>query len=44
MEGSAAIFVSGLELNEQSLYRTFQGYFPPSFASFDQAVSEENIF
>jgi hypothetical protein len=38
------MFVNGLELNEQSLQRTFQGYFLPSFYSFSQAVSEEKIF
>ena len=40
----AAMFVNGLELNEQSLQRTFQGCFLPSFDSFGQAVSEEKIF
>jgi hypothetical protein len=39
-----AMFVTGLELNEQSLWRTFQGCFLPSFDSFGQAVSEEKIF
>ena len=38
-----AMFVNGSELNEQSLYRTFQGCFLPSFGSFGQAVSEEKI-
>ena len=38
-----AMFVNGLELNEQYLYRTFQGCFLPSFGSFGQAVSEEKI-
>ena len=28
------------EINEQSLYRTFQGYFLPNFDSFGQVVSE----
>ena len=37
----AARFVNRLELNEQSLQRTFQGCFLPSFDSFGQAVSEE---
>jgi hypothetical protein len=36
----AAIFVNGLELNEQSLYRTFHGCFLPNFDSFSQAVTE----
>ena len=40
----AAMFVNGSELNEQSLQRTFQGCFLPSFDSFGQAVSEEEIF
>ena len=39
-----AMFVSGSELNEQFLQRTFQGCFLPSFDSFGQAVSEEKIF
>ena len=39
----AAMFVNGSELNEQSLQRTFQGCFLPSFDSFGQAVSEEKI-
>jgi hypothetical protein len=39
-----AIFVNGSELNEQSLWRIFQGCFLPSFGSFGQAVSEEKIF
>ena len=39
-----AMFVNGSELNEQSLQRTFQGCFLPSFDSFGQAVSEEKIF
>ena len=38
------MFVTGSELNEQSLWRTFQGCFLPSFDSFGQAVSEEKIF
>jgi hypothetical protein len=33
----AALFVNGSELNEQSLYRIFQGCFLPSFDSFDRA-------
>ena len=40
----AAMFVNGSELNEQSLYRTFQGCFLPSFDPFGQVVSEETIF
>jgi hypothetical protein len=36
-----AMFVNGSELNEQSLQRTFQGCFLPSFDSFGQVVSEE---
>ena len=40
----AAMFVNGSELNEQSLQRTFQGCFLPSFDSFGQAVSEKKIF
>ena len=39
-----AMFVSGLELNEQSSQRTFQGCFLPSFDSYGQTVSEEKIF
>ena len=38
-----AMFVNGSELNEQSLQRTFQEWFLPSFDSFGQAVSEEKI-
>ena len=38
------MFVNRSELNEQSLERTFQGCFLPSFDSFGQAVSEEKIF
>jgi hypothetical protein len=34
------MFVNGSELNEQSLQRTFQGCFLPSFDSFGQAVAE----
>jgi hypothetical protein len=37
-------FINGSELNEQSLQRTFQGCFLPSFDPFGQAVSEEMIF
>ena len=33
----AAMFVNGSELNEQSLYRTFEGCFLPIFDSFDRA-------
>jgi hypothetical protein len=40
----AAIFVNGLELNEQSLQRTFQGCLLPSFDSFGKVVSEVKIF
>ena len=40
----AAMFDNGSELKEQSLQRTFQGCFLPSFDSFGQAVSEETIF
>ena len=39
-----AMFVNGLELNEQSLQKAFQGCFLPSFDSFGQAVAEEKIF
>ena len=39
-----AMFVNGSELNEQSLQRTFQGCFLPSFDSFGKAVLEETIF
>ena len=39
-----AMFVNGLKLNEQSLYRTFHGCFLPNFDSFGQAVTEEKIF
>ena len=39
-----AMFVNGSELNEQSLYRTFQGCFLPNFDSFGQAVTEGKIF
>ena len=39
-----AMFVNGSELNEQFLQKTVQGCFLPSFDSFGQAVSEENIF
>jgi hypothetical protein len=40
----AVMFVNESELNEQSLQRTFQGCFLPSFGSFDKAASEEKIF
>ena len=40
----AAMFVNGSELNEQSLQRTFQECFLPSFNSFGKAVLEEMIF
>jgi hypothetical protein len=36
-----AMFARGSELNEQSLWRTFQGCFLPNFDSFGQEVSEE---
>ena len=39
-----AMFVNELEVNEQSLQRTFQGYFLPSFGSFGKTVSEEKNF
>jgi hypothetical protein len=40
----AALFVNGSELNELSLWRTFQGCFLPSFDSFGKAVLGEMIF
>ena len=40
----AAMFVNGSVLNEQSLQRTFQGCFLPSFGSFGKVASEEKIF
>ena len=39
-----AMFDNGLGRNEQYLQRTFHRCFLPSFGSFGQAVSEENIF
>ena len=39
-----AMFVNGSERNEQSLQRTFQGCFLPSFDSFGKAVLEETFF
>ena len=39
-----AMFVIGSGRNEQSLQRTFQRCFLPSFGSFGLAVSEEKIF
>ena len=39
-----AIFDNGSGLNEQSLQRTYQRCYLPSFSSFGQAVSEENIY
>jgi hypothetical protein len=39
-----AMFVNESELNEQSLKRTFQGCFLPSFSSFGKAASEKKIF
>jgi hypothetical protein len=38
------MFINRWELNAQSLWMTFQGCFLPSFDSFDQAVTEENLF
>jgi hypothetical protein len=40
----AAMFINRLEQNEQSLQRTFHRCFLPSFSSFGQVVSEEEIF
>ena len=40
----SAMFVNGSGQNEQSFQRTFHRCFLPSFGSFGQAVSEENIF
>ena len=40
----AAMSVNRLGQDEQSLQRTFHRCFLPSFGSFGQAVSEENIF
>ena len=40
----AAMFVNALELNEQSLQRTFQGCFLPNFDSFGQVATEEKTF
>jgi hypothetical protein len=37
------LFVNGLGQNEQTLKRTFHRCFLPSFGSFGQMVSEENI-
>ena len=39
----AAMFVNESELNQQSLYRTSQGCFLPSFSSFSQAISENIV-
>jgi hypothetical protein len=39
-----AMFFNGSELIEQSLLRTFQGCFLPSFDSFGQVVSEVIFF
>jgi len=39
-----AMFVNGSKQNEQSLERTFHKCFVPSFGSFSQAISEEEIF
>ena len=40
----AAMFINESELNAQSLQRTFQGCFLPSFDSFVQVVLEDKIF
>ena len=40
----AAMFVNRSELNEQSLQRTFQGCFLPSFDSFGQVVQRRRFF
>ena len=39
-----AIFANGSERNGQPLQRTFHRCFLPSFDSFGQAVSDENVF
>ena len=39
-----AMFVNGLERNEQSLQRTFHGCFLTSFCSFGQAVQRRRLF
>ena len=39
-----AMFVNGSGQNEQTLQRTFDRCFLPSFGSFGQAVSEDKIF
>jgi hypothetical protein len=39
-----AMFVNGSGQNEQPSQRTFHRCFLPSFGSFGQEVSEENIF
>jgi hypothetical protein len=41
---AVAIFVNGSRWNEQSLLRTFDRCFLPSFGSFGQAVLEKKIF
>jgi hypothetical protein len=38
-----AMFVNGWGRYKQSIERTFQRCFPPSFGSFGHAVSEEKI-
>ena len=38
------MFVNGSGRNKQFLLNTLHKYFLPSFGSFDQAISEENIF
>jgi hypothetical protein len=40
----AVMFVNKSELNEQSLWSTFQGCILPSFGSFGKAASEKKIF
>jgi hypothetical protein len=40
----AVMFVNGSGRNEQSLQKTYHRCFLPSFGSFGQAVSEEEIF
>ena len=40
----SVMFVNGSRQNQQSLWRFYQGCFLPSFDSFAQAISEENIF
>jgi hypothetical protein len=40
----ATMFINGLDRNVQSVYRTFNRCFLPSFGSFGLAVSEEKNF